>query len=141
MDWPFHMPIRVPWSDTDPAGIVWFGNFFRYVEAAEEELFRALGHDRNAIIERFNIWMPRVDLACRFRAPARLGDGIDLVLHVEQPNDRRVVYPFEFRNGERLLAQGFVKVACVDRDTFTGRAFPDEVRAMLSRAHDPRSLA
>ena len=30
------------WADTDPAGIVWFGVFFRYFENAEEELFRAL---------------------------------------------------------------------------------------------------
>ena len=30
------------WSDTDPAGIVWFGVFCRYFEHAEEDLYRHL---------------------------------------------------------------------------------------------------
>jgi acyl-CoA thioesterase FadM len=32
-----HIDLRVLWSDTDPAGIVWYGVFFRYFENAEEE--------------------------------------------------------------------------------------------------------
>src|SRR5262245_11586438 len=31
-----HVDVRVMWADTDPAGIVWFGVFFRYFENAEE---------------------------------------------------------------------------------------------------------
>jgi len=50
---------RVMWPDTDPAGIVWFGVFCRYFENAEEELFRALGHDRTALLKRLQIFMPR----------------------------------------------------------------------------------
>ena len=41
-----HIDLRVMWPDTDPAGIVWFGVFFRYFENAEEELYRRLGSDR-----------------------------------------------------------------------------------------------
>lgn len=127
----FRMPIRVHWPDTDPAGIVWFGNFFRYFEEAEEELFRARGRDRNAIIESLNIWMPRVEVQCRFRAPARVGDLIEIVIRVEVPSTRRVNYAFAFVNGERLLAEGLVRVACVDRSSFKGREFPSEIVAML----------
>jgi acyl-CoA thioester hydrolase len=130
------MPIRIHWPDTDPAGIVWFGNFFRYFEEAEEELFRARGRDRNTIIEAFDIWMPRVDVACTFRAPARLGDAIAITLRPELPSPRRVAYQFEFVNEERLLASGHVTVACVDRPTFKGREFPAEVVALLAPAEE-----
>ena len=34
---------RVEFSETDMAGIVHYSNFFRYMEAAEHEFFRALG--------------------------------------------------------------------------------------------------
>ena len=61
------------WADTDAAGIVWFGVFFRYLENAEEELFRALGRDRTKLLGELRIFMPRTSLECSFRSPARLG--------------------------------------------------------------------
>lgn len=39
----FQTSRRVEFCDTDMAGIVHFANFFRYMEAAEHELFRNLG--------------------------------------------------------------------------------------------------
>ncbi|HUC75812.1 MAG TPA: acyl-CoA thioesterase, partial [Vicinamibacterales bacterium] len=71
-----HVPLRVLWADTDPAGIVWFGVFFRYFEQAEEELFRRLGQDRTRLLHQLGIFMPRTSLQSRFRSPARLGDEI-----------------------------------------------------------------
>ena len=44
------------WTDTDAAGIMWFGVFCRYFENAEEELFRALGRDRTALLREMNIF-------------------------------------------------------------------------------------
>ena len=43
------------WADADPAGIVFFPHFFRYVEQAEEELFRASGANRQALLEE-TVW-------------------------------------------------------------------------------------
>ena len=46
----FRVNVRVHWADTDAAGIVWFGNFLRFFEEAEDELFRALGKTRLELI-------------------------------------------------------------------------------------------
>ena len=46
------------WADADPAGIVFFPHFFRYVEQAEEELFRASGTNRQTLLEEHRVWMP-----------------------------------------------------------------------------------
>ena len=62
-----HVDLRVLWADTDPAGIVWFGVFFRYFEQAEEELFRRLGRDRTQLLADLTIFMPRTSLQSRFR--------------------------------------------------------------------------
>jgi acyl-CoA thioesterase FadM len=51
--------MRVMWPDTDPAGIVWFGVFFRYFENAEEELFLRLGRDRFEMLRALKVFMPR----------------------------------------------------------------------------------
>lgn len=136
MDRFYRVPVRVHWADTDAAGIVWFGNFLRYFETAEDELFRALGRQRTDLIEEFDIWMPRVEVTCRFRSPARAGDELDVGIAVDLPTERRIVYRFEVRArpSGRLVAEGSYRVACVSRATFAPVPCPSAVRALLSRA-------
>src|SRR5206468_4140488 len=67
-----HIDLRVMWADTDPAGIVWFGVFFRYFENAEEQLFLRLGRDRTRFLDELSIFMPRTSVQSRFRSPAKL---------------------------------------------------------------------
>jgi len=64
------------WSDADPAGIVFFPHFFRFVEQAEEEMFRAAGEIRQTLLERYQVWLPRVEAFSRFSRPIRCGAGI-----------------------------------------------------------------
>ncbi len=131
------------WSDTDPAGIVWFGVFFRYFEHAEEELFRRLAHDRTALLARLGIFMPRTSLQTRFRSPARLGDEILVGVGVASITDRRVEYAFDVReraNG-RLICEASYSVACVDAKTFAARPFPSEIVELLQPALAASALA
>ena len=104
----FAVIIRVHWADTDAAGIVWFGNFFRYFEEAEDELFRARGRPRIEVIAERNIFMPRVDVNCRFHSPARMGEALEIGVGVSQVNPRRLQYSFEVREqvSRRLVAEG-----------------------------------
>src|SRR5438034_11479018 len=83
-----HVDLRVMWADTDPAGIVWFGVFFRYFENAEEELFRRLGADRTALLRERHVFMPRTSVQSGFRSPAKLGDEISVGVGVGEISDR-----------------------------------------------------
>lgn len=124
------------WPDTDPAGIVWFGVFCRYFENAEEELFRALGSDRTALLRELAIYMPRTSLACSFRSPARLGDEISVGVGISAITERRISYAFDVRERGtgRLILDASYRVACVDARTFAPRAFPPELVALLAPA-------
>jgi YbgC/YbaW family acyl-CoA thioester hydrolase len=133
----FHsIPLRVMWADTDPAGIVWFGVFFRYFENAEEELFRRLGADRTALLHTLGIFMPRTALQSRFRSPARLGDEIAVGVGVGAVTDRRIEYLFDIteRGSGRLICEASYRVACVDAATFAPRAFPAAILEVLQPA-------
>ena len=125
------------WSDTDPAGIVWFGVFFRYFEHAEEELYRCLGSDRTALLRRLNIFMPRTSLQSGFRSPAKLGDEISVGVGISAMTDRRIGFAFDIheRGTGRLICEASYRVACVDATTFAARPFPDEVVSLLAAAH------
>jgi acyl-CoA thioester hydrolase len=131
-----HLDLRVMWSDTDPAGIVWFGVFCRYFEHAEEDLYRRLGSDRTALLRRLNIFMPRTSLQSGFRSPARLGDEIAVGVGIATISDRRIGFAFDIheRGTGRLICDASYRVACVDGTTFAPRAFPDEIVSLLTPA-------
>src|ERR1700681_2250159 len=93
----YRVNVRVHWADTDAAGIVWFGNFLRFFEEAEDELFRALGRTRLELIRDFGILMPRVEATCRFRSPARAEEVLAIGIGVEEMTERRISYLFEAR--------------------------------------------
>ena len=90
-----HVDLRVMWSDTDPAGIVWFGVFFRYFENAEEDLYRQLGRERTPLLKDLGIFMPRTSLQTRFKSPARLGEALSVGVGVVDIADRRVTFAFD----------------------------------------------
>jgi acyl-CoA thioester hydrolase len=131
-----HIDLRVMWSDTDPAGIVWFGVFCRYFEHAEEDLYRRLGSDRTALLRRLNIFMPRTSLQSGFRSPARLGDELSVGIGVSEMTERRIGFAFDVRERGtgRLICDASYRVACVDATTFAPRPVPDEVVSLLRHA-------
>ena len=131
-----HIDLRVLWSDTDPAGIVWYGVFFRYFENAEEELYRRLGSDRTKLLRGLHIFMPRTSLQSRFRSPAKLGDELSVGVGVGQITDRRIGFAFDIheRDTGRLICEASYRVACVDATTFRPQPFPREIVSLLEPA-------
>ena len=124
------------WSDADPAGIVWFGVFFRYFEHAEEDLYRRLGSDRTALLRDLGVFMPRTSLQSRFRSPAKLGDELSIGVGVGRITDRRIGFAFDVheRGTDRLICEASYRVACVDAKTFAPQPFPPEIVSLLAPA-------
>ena len=127
------------WSDADPAGIVWFGVFFRYFEHAEEDLYRRLGSDRTALLRDLGVFMPRTSLQSRFRSPAKLGDELAVGVGVAEITDRRIGFAFDIheRGTDRLICEASYRVACVDAKTFAPQPFPPELVTLLGPARQP----
>jgi YbgC/YbaW family acyl-CoA thioester hydrolase len=131
-----HLNLRVMWSDTDPAGIVWFGVFFRYFENAEEDLYRRLGSDRTRLLSALHVFMPRTSLQSGFRSPARLGEELAVGVGVDAITERRIGFTFDVRERAtgRLICEASYRVACVDAATFVPQAFPGEIVSLLAQA-------
>ena len=131
----YRVNVRVHWADTDAAGVVWFGNFLRFFEEAEDELFRALGRTRMELIEDFGILMPRVEASCRFRSPVRAEEVLEIDIAVESITERRIAYRFQARERDtrRIACEGAYRVACVSQETFKATEFPPELRALFKR--------
>lgn len=119
-DKPFEWTVRVYYEDTDAQGVVYYANYFRFMERARTEWLRALGVDMVALMEDERRIFVVAEAHARFVAPARLNDI--LVVTARLTNLARVSFDIEQNihrgsiDGE-LLIRGDVKAAYLDADT------------------------
>ena len=124
---------RVRWSDVDRAQIVYFGNYLRWVEAAEAEFFRTHGYTYDALEEQLGIFLARVHLDMDFRKTARLDDELACRAELQRIGGSSLHFAFPIeRAGERVVDVTLV-LACLDRATMKPVRVPRELRAALAR--------
>jgi len=129
----FTIEEHVRWSDTDRAGIIYYGQFLRFFEIAETELFRAVGLPYAEVFDRFDIWLPRVQIHFDFRKPLMLDDLIEVSAYVGRFGNKSLTLRFEVnKKGETdLVAEGHVVLACVSRSSFKSVSVPSEITKAL----------
>jgi acyl-CoA thioester hydrolase len=132
----FRFRTRVVTADLDPAGIVWYGNFLRFVEAAEDDLLRAGGLSKYRIQVSHKIVLTRAEFSCTFRSPAHPDDQLDILLSVSENTTMHVRCHFNVRHvpSERLIASGNFQAVCVEPRTFSRVPLPPPVRAVYEGA-------
>ncbi len=127
---PFAWPIRVYYEDTDAQAVVYYANYFRFMERARTEWLRALGVDQVAMMDKERRIFVVTDVEAKFRAPARLND--ELIVTAALTRLSRASFEIEqniYRNnidGE-LLIKGHVKAAYIDADTMKPQRVPSEI--------------
>ena len=72
-----HFPCQVHWGDCDPAGIVFYPTYFRWIDAASWALFEMAGYGPQWMREQ-HMAMPLVAAECQFVAPAAHGDRCEV---------------------------------------------------------------
>lgn len=98
----------VEWGDCDPAGIVFFPNFFRWMDAASLHFFRAAGVPpwREFEAQVGIIGTPLVDASARFLRPASYGDTIAVDTWIDEWRGKSFVMSHIIRRGEEVLVEG-----------------------------------
>ena len=124
---PFSLPLRVYWEDTDAGGVVFYANYLKFFERARTEWLRQRGINQQALREASGAIFIVTAVQLRYLAPARLDDMLDItVLPGRQGAASMTLAQQAWRDGT-LLAEGEVRVACVDHGTFKPRRLPTAV--------------
>src|SRR5262245_28424330 len=132
----FEVRFQTYWADVDAAGIVYYPHFFRFVEQAEDEFFRAAGKERQEIIQKHQIWMPRVEAFSKFSKPIHQGAAIRIRLNPQIKGEKTIRFEFEILddNTRETLAAGYVTAVCVDTAQFKSTRIPAEIRRIIENA-------
>ncbi|MGQ0544679.1 MAG: acyl-CoA thioesterase [Betaproteobacteria bacterium] len=70
-------PCQVHWGDCDPAGIIFYPTYFRWMDAASWAFLEAVGYGAKRMRAEHRA-MPLVSAECRFLAPASQGDRCEV---------------------------------------------------------------
>ncbi len=117
---PFEWPVRVYYEDTDAQGVVYYANYFRFMERARTEWLRALGVDQVAMIEEERRIFVVTETKAEFIVPARFNDQI--IVTARLAGLTRATFDIEQNiyldslDGQ-LLLRGGVRAAYLDADT------------------------
>lgn len=131
----FIVEYRVPWSDVDLAGVVYFPRFLRYFEMAELEWVREQGYGYEEFLRRLNVWLPRVAVHCNYRAPVRLDDRLVIEMGLSRIGRRSFTLEYQaFRMPDRHpVADGYTVIATVSRARFKPVVLPRFLRTRLEK--------
>jgi 4-hydroxybenzoyl-CoA thioesterase len=120
--------MTVEWGHCDPAGIVYFPNYFTYFDASTNALFlRALGCNKYEMLKRYGIiGIPLVDVGARFIVPSTFGDVVTIESRVAE------VRRSSFRMLHRLLKGDTLAVEGTETRVWAGRdpGNPDKLKGM-----------
>jgi 4-hydroxybenzoyl-CoA thioesterase len=98
---------RVEFGDCDPAGIVWFPNFFRWIDAASRHFFAECGVPRWEETARTLgvIGTPLVDTHTRFVKAASYGDTLQIAVRITEWRDKSFVQTYRVLRGDELILE------------------------------------
>ena len=133
---------RVEFSETDMAGLVHFSNYFRYMETAERDFFESVGLDLIRTSPGKLVGWPRARAECKFTAPLRFGDTIEIHLAVKAIKDRSIDYQFRIfcrkKDGSRVQAakahMTTVLTKLDEKGELQSMEIPPEVRSCITEA-------
>lgn len=110
-----HLKIKVYYEDTDAGGVVYYGNYLRYMERARTEFLLDNGIDVSELHNR-GYFFPVTHVDIYYRRPARLGEIIEITTEINEARNASVVLKNQvFRSGT-LLVEAFVTLVCIDRN-------------------------
>ena len=123
----FEWPIRVYYEDTDAQGVVYFANYFRFMERARTEWLRSLGVDQHELLvsDRRMFVVTKTEL--EFIVPARFNDELIATAELSELNRASFVIKQDiYRSGPEntLCCRGIARAAYLDADTLKPQRVP-----------------
>ncbi len=127
---PFEWPVRVYYEDTDAQGVVYYANYFRYMERARTEWLRSLGVDQLQLLDDERRMFVVTETNAEFVAPAKFNDEIVVTAHLASL--ARATFDIEqniYLNSLQgtLLLRGGVKAAFLNADTLRPTRVPASI--------------
>ncbi len=110
----FRYDIRVRYEETDAMGMVYYGNYARYLEVVRAEMIRAEGLSY-ASMEEQGVLMPVLRMNITYRGVAVYDDLIQAKAAILGGIGKTIIYKTELFVKDRLINESEVELIFLDR--------------------------
>lgn len=120
--------MRVYYEDSDAQGVVYFANYFKFMERARTEWLRSLGVEQDVLLYQERRLFVVVDTQADFLGPARFNDqlivtaGLVSLARASFLVEQKI---FRDRLEGDLLCRGTTRAAFLNADTLKPVRLPD----------------
>lgn len=131
--------VQVTFGDCDPAGIVFFPNFSKWMDAASLHFFQQCGVPpwRETLTTRGIIGTPLLEINTRFLRPATYGETLQIHTSIAQWRRKTFIQKHLVQRGETVLCQGMeTRAFCIrhadDPQRLEAIEVPEDFKALCS---------
>ena len=99
--------IEIDWADCDPAGIVFYPQFFRMMNSGTHKMFEHAGLAFHEMVKRYGTnGVPMLDVQATFKSPARFGDKVRLESEITEWREKTFLVRHVMKLGGRIIFEG-----------------------------------
>jgi len=124
-----NIKVKVYYEDTDAGGVVYYGNYLRFLERARTEFLAEKGID---VVKYHHqgLFFVVVHVDISYKKPAKLGDILNISTDPIEIKNATITFLNRIFNKDDLLVEAKVTIACMGRDGKPKR-FPEEIKKAL----------
>ena len=123
----FAHTLRIYWEDTDAGGVVFYANYLKFFERARTEWLRSFGYAQEELRTQTGAIFIVSQTSVRYLRPARLDDLLTITVQVKHAGQASMSIAQEAWRGDERLAEGEIRIGCVDAQSFRPRRIPEHL--------------
>jgi acyl-CoA thioester hydrolase len=97
--------IRVRYQETDNMGVVYYANYFIWLEVARTEYLRSAGVSYRHLEEK-GMYLMVAGASCQYKAPARYDDIVKIQTWIPKIKNSSMDFAHKLYIGDKLIATG-----------------------------------
>jgi acyl-CoA thioester hydrolase len=108
-------PVRVYYEDTDASGIVYYGNYVRFIERGRSNYLRLIGINHQDLMAKEEpLAFTVVRLEIDYKVPARLDDRLEVHTKYTKVTGARIYGSQIVKRGDVELVRAEIQAACIN---------------------------
>ncbi|MGH8223189.1 MAG: YbgC/FadM family acyl-CoA thioesterase [Woeseiaceae bacterium] len=126
----FSWPVRVYYEDSDAQGLVYYANYFKFMERARTEWIRALGIEQDVFLREQRRMFVVVDTRAEFVVPARFNDRLAVTARLLELTRATFLIEqniYRDRLDGELICRGTTRAALLNADTLRPVRVPESL--------------
>ena len=127
----YSFPVRVYFENTDAGGVVYHGEYFKFLERARTEWLRHLGFNHQALARDHAMVFVVTSMSIDFQKAARLDDNLAVSVRLESLGKVRCVFAQEIRRDDDVIVLARVTVASLAVEGFKPVEIPGALRKKM----------